>query len=314
MAIAASRNSTNVRKIAAWALTYLRFRIASLAAPARAVDAAARRFATPPRFPHTGPELELLSLGERFTVRAGHLDLAAWRFGRSDRPVVLMSHGWGGRGAQFRRFVAPLRDAGYQVVLFDHVGHGLSGGDASTLVHFAAGVDAVARHVEASGAHVAGIVGHSLGAAATGAWLNANGRPLRAVLIAAPTSLQRYSELFARQLGLSEKVRAAMQQRFEALLGRPWKDFELPGAVARVRAPALVIHDRDDTEVHPRGGLKLAHAWPGARYLPTTGLGHRGVLRDAAVIQDVVDFLADRVVFAAPPEASLGAGIPAPLL
>ena len=314
MAITAPRNSTNVRQVMGWALTYLRFRIASLAAPTRAADAAARRFATPPRFQHTAPELELLSLGERFTVGAGDVDLAAWRFGRGERPAVLMSHGWGGRGAQFRRFVAPLRDAGYQVVLFDHVGHGHSGGDASTLVHFAAGIEAVAKHVEASGARIAGIVGHSLGAAATGAWLNANGRTPRAVLIAAPTSLQRYSELFARQLGLSEKVRAAMQQRFEALLGRPWKDFELPGAVARVRAPALVIHDRDDTEVHPRAGLALARAWPGARYLATNGLGHRGVLRDAAVIQDVVDFLADRVVFAPPPEASRGSGIPAPLL
>jgi len=173
----------------------------------------------------------------------------------------------------------------------------------------------VARHLEAGGARIAGIVGHSLGAAASGAWLNANGRVLRAVLIAAPTSLQRYSELFARSIGLSEPVRAAMQQRFEALLGRPWKDFELPDAVARVRSPALVIHDRDDTEVHPRAGLKLARAWPGARYLATHGLGHRGVLRDAGVVQDVVDFIDDRVVFAPPPpEASRGPGIPAPML
>jgi len=314
MAIAASRNSTNVRNMARWALTYIAFRLASAAAPRRALDAAARRFATPPRFPHTAPELELLALGERFTVGAGDVDLAAWRFGRSDRPVVLMSHGWGGRGAQFRRFVAPLRDAGYQVVLFDHVGHGHSGGDASTLVHFAAGIDAVAKHLEAGGARIVGIVGHSLGAAAAGAWLNANGRAVRTVLIAAPTSLQRYSELFARQLGLSEPVRAAMQQRFEALLGRPWRDFELPNAVARVRAPALVIHDGDDREVHPRAGVRLARAWPGARYLATSGLGHRGVLRDAGVIQDVVDFLADRVVFPLPPEASRGLGIPAPLL
>ena len=315
MAFAASRNSTNVRNLAAWAITHLRFRLASAVAPARAVEAAARRFTTPPRFPHTARELELLATGTRFAVPVRDVELAAWRFGRGDRPAVLLSHGWGGRGAQLRSFVAPLRDAGFQVVLFDHVGHGHSGGDASTLVHFADGLDAVARHVEANGTRIAGIVGHSLGAAAAGAWLNASGRSARAVLLAAPTSLQRYSILFARHLGLSEPVRAAMQQRFERLLGRPWQDFELPGAVARVRAPALVIHDEDDTEVHPRAGLKLARAWPGARYLATRGLGHRGVLRDPTVVQDVVDFITDHVVFAPPPpDPARELGTPAPLL
>ena len=315
MAIAASRNSPNVRQVAGWALTHLRFRLASALAPARVLDEAARRFTTPPRFPHTARELELLATGTRFAVRAGDVELAAWRFGRADRPAVLLSHGWGGRGAQLRSFVAPLRDAGFQVVVFDHVGHGHSGGAASTLVHFVAGLESVAKHLEASGARIAGIVGHSLGAAAAGAWLNANGRTMRAVLIAAPTSLQRYSVLFARHIGLSEPLREAMQRRFEQLLGRPWKDFELPGAVAAVRAAALVIHDEDDGEVHPRAGLKLARAWPGARFLATKGLGHRGVLRDPAVVQDVADFIADRVVFPpAPHDPSREFGAPAPLL
>jgi len=315
MSLAAARNSTNVRRLASWAVTHVRFRLASAVSPGRALEEAARRFATPPRFPHTARELELLATGTRFDVPAGAVSLAAWRFGRADRPAVLLSHGWGGRGAQLRSFVAPLRDAGYQVVLFDHVGHGHSGGDASTLVHFADGIDAVARHVEAGGTQLAGIVGHSLGAAAAGAWLNANGRAMRTVLIAAPTSLQRYSVLFARHLGLSEAVRAAMQRHFERRLGRAWQDFELPGAVAGVRAPALVIHDDADTEVRPRAGLELARAWPGARYLATRGLGHRGVLRDAAVVQDVVDFIADRVVFAPPPPRHAREfGAPAPLL
>lgn len=309
-------NSTNVRNIA----NFLRYRvevaIASAFAPERAVDVASRLFATPPRLAHTARELELLSTGSRFEIREGAMSLMAWRFGRADRPAVLLSHGWGGRGAQLRTYVPALLQEGYQVVLFDHVGHGYSGGVASSLVHFVEGLDAVARHVERDGVAIAGLVGHSLGAAAAGAWLNGNGREVRTVLIAPPTSVERYSNLFAKRLGIPERVRRAMQERFERALGRPWADFELPQSVARVRAPALVVHDLDDDEVSARAGLALARAWPRARFVATRGLGHRGVLRDPDVVRDVVDFIADRVVFAPPPapgqRASFGA--PAPLL
>lgn len=315
MPAALSINSTNVRLLlAAWAHR-VHLGVTSRIAPARAAEMAASLFMTPPRIPHTPRELELLATGVRFEVQDGPLAIAAWRFGRGDRPVVLLSHGWGGRGAQLRTFVPPLVDAGYQVVLFDHVGHGRSGGVASTLVHFVEGLDAVARRLESERATIAGLVGHSLGAAAVGAWLNANGRAIRAVLLAPPTSVERYSRFFARRLGLPESVRRAMQERIERTLGQPWASFELPHSVANVRAPALVIHDCADTEVRATAGLALARAWPGARFCATRGLGHRGVLRDAGVVRDVVDFIAARVVFPPPPDDDARAfAAPAPLL
>jgi pimeloyl-ACP methyl ester carboxylesterase len=92
-----------------------------------------------------------------------------------------------------------------------------------------------------------------------------------------------------------------MQQRFERRLGHRWDEFELPQSVARVRAKALVVHDAGDREVSPAGGLALARAWPGARFVRTEGLGHRAILRDAQVVIDAVDFIADRVVFPQPP-------------
>ncbi len=309
-------NSTNVRN----AMSLLRHRaqvaFTAAVAPDKSVDTAARLFTTPPRIPHTARELELLATGTRFEVREGALSLMSWRFGHADRPGVLLSHGWGGRGAQLRTFVPLLLEAGYQVVLFDHVGHGYSGGVASTLVHFVQGLDAVARNMEAQGARIAGVVGHSLGAAAAGAWLNVSGREARAVLIAPPTSLERYSGFFARKLGIPERVRRAMQERFERALGQPWKDFELPQSVAKVRASALVIHDLGDAEVAAASGIALARAWPGARFVGTRGLGHRGVLRDASVAHDVVDFIAERVVFAPPPQHGHARtfGAPAPIL
>lgn len=310
-----SRNSTNVRNLVGLALQRLRFTVKSALAPEQAVDAAARLFSTPPRHAHTAREQELLATGTRYAVSAPDGDLAAWRFGRADRPAVVLVHGWGGRGAQLRAFVPALLEAGYQVLLFDHVGHGHSAGREATLVHFTRDIDAVVADAEARGTRIAAFIGHSLGAAAVGAWLNHTARDARAVLVAPPTSVERYSGYFARRLGISEPVRRAMQERFERALGRPWSDFELPQAVAKVRSPALVIHDAGDREVAFSAGLALARAWRGARLVRTRGLGHRMILRDPEVVRDAVDFISGQVTFAPPPAAGHARpfGAPAPI-
>jgi pimeloyl-ACP methyl ester carboxylesterase len=290
--------------------------LASAFAPERAVAIAARIFTTPPRFAHTEAEKALLATGVRFDVAAPDGRIAAWRFGEAHRDAVLLSHGWGGRGAQLRSFVPALVAAGYQVVLFDHIGHGLSESRQTTLMHFVRGLDAVARHLESEGVQVVGAIGHSLGAAAITAWLNDSGRNLRAVLIAPPTSLERWARFFARRLGLAERLRDALQGEFERRLGRRWNDFELPQAVANIRAPALVIHDADDDDVTVASGLALARAWRGAGFVRTRGLGHRAILRDPGVVADAVDFIARRVVFAPPPAAGERSAFraPAPVL
>ena len=300
MPAAATLNSTNVRNSVSFALNRLHLQLAAVLAPERAIEAATRLFATPPRFAHTAREQELLATARRFDVVAPDGKLAAWRFGNERRPAILVSHGWGGRGAQFRAFVPALLDAGFQVIVFDHAGHGLSEGTESSLVHFMRDIGAVVARVEANGAKVVALLGHSLGAAAAAAWLNTSRRDMRAVLVAPPTSLERYSGWFARKLGLPEKLRRQMQQRFERRLGHRWDEFELPQSVAHVRAKALVVHDAGDREVAPSSGVALARAWPDARLLRTEGLGHRAILRDPQVVRDAIDFITDRVVFARP--------------
>ena len=122
------------------------------------------------------------------------------------------------------------------------------------------------------------------------------------VQIAPPASLIRYSRFFARALGLSERIRAAMQWRLEQKIGVNWEEFEMPRAAQALTARALIIHDQNDTEVRIENGLAVARAWPDARFKRTFGLGHRRVLRDRAVINASVDFLQDRVHFSRPPE------------
>jgi pimeloyl-ACP methyl ester carboxylesterase len=313
-------NSTFVRlnDLSKWAKTVKRASVragvgvASVVAPRFVLKKASDLFLTPPRFAHSQPEQRLLDGGAQFNVDTSAGKISAWRFGDASNPAIIMSHGWGGRGAQFRAFVPKLVEAGYQPIIFDHIGHGMSEGRQAALVDFWRGVDAVWDHMSAEGVAVAGLIGHSLGSAGIASALR---RPLsgvahigkpRAVLIAPPASLIGYSRLFSRYLGIPERIRAAMQWRFEKRYGVDWQEFELPDSVTNIKAAALFIHDRDDKETRFDGGVALARAWPDARLHATQGLGHRRILRNASVVQATIDFITDSVRFSPPPESESG--------
>src|SRR5439155_1645563 len=66
------------------------------------------------------------------------------------------------------------------------------------------------------------------------------------------------------------------------------------GHAPRLRAQALVIHDRDDRHVPWTQGAQVAHLWPGARLMSTDGLGHGRILADDAVTRAAADFIAGR--------------------
>lgn len=304
-------NSTIVRSVRHLA-TRARLQVGAVVAPERALADAVAIFLTPPRRLPRERDRRFLAGGGKLAVRLGDARLAAWRFGAQGSPAVLLSHGWGGRGAQFHALATALVAAGFQAIVFDHAAHGFSEGRQSSLVDFARGLGAVAEAVEAGGAPLAGVVGHSLGAAAIAPFLRASGRDVRCVLVAPPASLVGYSAWFAKRLGLGEALRGRLQSAVEGRYGVRWEDLELPRAVAGLAAPALVIHDEGDADVPIASGLAVARAWPGARFLRTAGLGHNAILRDAGVARDAIDFLKGEVRFAPPPARDEWSAFPGP--
>ncbi len=305
---------------------WLAVRAASFVAPQFVLKRASALFIKPQRLDAPAPEQRVLATGTAFSVpstfKARSATIAAWRFGAPDAPAIICSHGWSGRGGQFRAFVEPLCNAGYQVVLFDHLGHGQSSGRSATLVDFWLGLEAVWTHLETQQVPVAGLLGHSLGGAAVASSLRrslsrkpqSSAMPLpKAILIAPPNSLIGFSKWFKRLTGISEKVRSAMQWRFEQKTGVKWQEFELPQSVNTIKAKALFIHDANDEATSQAGGIALARAWTDARFLGTEGLGHLRILRNKVVLQACVDFFNGSVEFAPPPSSAEEANVPAPL-
>lgn len=216
--------------------------------------------------------------------------LRLWQAGDGDQAIVLV-HGWAGRAAQLSAFAAPLAAAGYRVVAFDAPAHGLPDGDRTDMVDFAGAVLQVAGRA----CPVRGIVAHSFGAPAVALALRHGLGVDRLVCVAPPTSLEIYSRVVSRLVGLPERARARMQRRVERRFGVAWRELEthrMLGAAAAARPfGLLVVHDDGDREVPWSNGARIAEAVPGARMLTTHGLGHNKPLRDPATVGQIVDFL-----------------------
>jgi pimeloyl-ACP methyl ester carboxylesterase len=226
-----------------------------------------------------------LAGARRFEVNVDGGRVAGWSWGNG--PAVYLVHGWAGVGGQLAAFAAPLLASGFRVVTFDAPGHGVSAGRRSSIVHFASAL----REVVALEGKAYAVIAHSLGAAAAARALT-QGLEVRRVVFVGPTGGPRdWSERFRRHLGVPAPVMAEMRARSERWLGARWEDFDVPALARTQAAPLLVVHDRDDAEVPWTDGAAIARAWPGARLVTTTGLGHRRILRDERVVSQAVAFV-----------------------
>lgn len=265
------------------------------AATARALE---RLWFSPPRSKTSGPGLRLLDSARSewalVTGQGASRRVRVYRWG-SQGPVVLLAHGWGGNAGQWHAVVHALLAAGMRVVAFDALSHGASdagarGQDQTSILEMTRSLLAVAWHV----GPVHAVIAHSLGGAAAAQAIREGLTLKGAVMIGSPADMYSACSTLAWQLGIAPHVLARMQRRSEQWLGTSWSTFNVPD-IGRTRPvpPVLVVHDRHDKEVRWEDGAAIAGAWPQARLVTTTGLGHRRILHDDAVIEQVARFVTD---------------------
>ncbi len=275
------------------ALLLLRFlyRVLAVGLPPLAQKLAAILFTTPKRHKPPQAEKELLKTGVRGELTLGQGKIVYWRFGSSEHPLIVTSHGWSGRGGQFREFVPELLRSGFQVILFDHLGHGESSGKRSSVAAYADGILALQKFLESQDQKIEAFITHSVGGPSVLLILKRGLDLNKIVVIAPPDSLINYSKHFAKLLGMTENARLRMQQHFEKLLNFHWAEMELPYSVQNLNVKALFIHDEDDWDVALESSMAYVKAWPGSELLQTRGLGHNRILKDKNVVEKTVLFL-----------------------
>jgi pimeloyl-ACP methyl ester carboxylesterase len=259
------------------------FRTVGAVAPAIAARWAESLFCTPP--PRRDGDEAFIATGSRFTLPSQGQQLAGWQWGSG--PAVVLVHGWGSRASRLSGLAAALAESGFRVVAYDAPAHGESTGRFASLPEFARALADVAQTI----GPIHGLVGHSLGGAAVAMAMRHGLGARRVVLIAPPADVRIFSDLFAQTLAIPPAVQQTMHRNLERRLQIVWDDLHIPTIVRKLPATALVIHDRDDTDVPFAHGEEIVGAWAGSRLESTSGLGHRALLRDPAVIGRAVEFL-----------------------
>ncbi len=270
--------------IRVWALR-VAFRTVGAVAPGVAARWAETIFRTPPRYDPPVADEEFVATGTRFVVASEGQQLAAWEWGAG--PTVLLAHGWGSRAGRFRSVATTLVAAGYRVVAHDAPAHGRSTGRFASLPEFARALRAVADHV----GEIHSLIGHSLGGAAACLAVRDGLAVRRLVLAASPADVQGFSREFGDYLAIPPRARQALRRNLETSLKARWEELHIPTFAPAIDIPVLIIHDREDTEVPFANAEELARAFPHARLIATTGLGHRALFRDPAVVDETVRFL-----------------------
>lgn len=224
--------------------------------------------------------------------------VAVESWGPADGQPVYLLHGWGGWRGQMGGFIQPLADAGYRVVALDTPAHGDAGPGqlGGSRSHMQESGDALATVADAFGPPAAAIA-HSGGCTAMAAAVRDGLEIPRMVFIAPSADPVGVMHRIADALGAGPKIRAAMRARAEELAGRSLDDYDVTSlAVFTTPPPTLVIHDDKDKEVPFSEGEAIVKSWERSTWHPTTGLGHRRILRDAGVIETVTAYLTDPTV------------------
>ncbi len=277
------RPSMRALKALMWGLCRTNASLASLLA--------IRILSTPPRFKAQASEAALLAAAERHTVVVGVNRLMMYRWG--DGPAVLLVHAWGGRSAQWAALVQPLVAAGLSVYALDGPAHGASEGQRTDMVEFAAALSTVGQYIEARHGRLHALIGHSFGAAMIQLAARLHGLKARkVVMISSFTDSFWFTELFAHHFNVSQPVLQRARELFLQRYGyiTDWERLSVQSALRMNDVPTLLVHDTQDQEVPHHHAQTLAAAAPHAKLFSTTGLGHRRILRDAAVTRAVTHF------------------------
>lgn len=258
----------------------------SILTPKMTARIALKMFATPTRIPRPESEMEMYHLSKQYFLKNG---IAAFEWGDATSPLVILIHGWNGRGTQLSAFAKPLVEKNFRVVALDGPGHGISPGKMTNPSHYAEFILNAQKELAPDGAHA--VIAHSFGG---GCSVLAAKRGLKVkglVLVASPAFYDRVVQFFGKAFGLNKKAQVEFEKQITAFAGMKPSELNTGLIGSTLNIPALVVHDEGDNAVNYLSATAIVEVWPGTKLLTTQGLGHRRVLKDSKVIAFVADFI-----------------------
>lgn len=249
---------------------------------------AARLFLTPFKYKRPNRERTMAqnSTKEKVNIKKINREIIVYRYGNAAKKVLLV-HGWSGSGTQLSKIAEQLLKKGYSTISFDAPAHGEAPGKRSNMPHF---IEAINQLAISHGPFESAI-GHSLGAMsllrATKCGLDIK----KLAIIGTADSITKITEEFAKNLQLSKKTAQLMKQYFDNRYGENLDNFSGGISAEGVKIPTLVVHDKNDVDVHYQEAHKIMDKLEKGTVLITEKLGHRKILGDPMVISKIIDFI-----------------------
>lgn len=244
-------------------------------------------FAPPTRIPRPESEKVWYEQSKKYFLKSG---IAAFEWGEENKPLVMLIHGWNGRGTQIASFAFPLVERGFRVVALDGPGHGDSPGKMTNPSHFAKFIEDSQKELSSKGAHA--VIAHSFGGGCSVLAASRGLKTKKIVLVASPAFYDRVVQFFARSIHLSEEAEMHFTNLVAQVAGLHPKELNIGQIGKNLNIPAMIVHDVNDSAVNFMSAMAINEAWPDSVLLKTEGLGHRRILKDANVINEVCAFIA----------------------
>ncbi len=245
-------------------------------------------FSKPFRYKRPKRELPILSRAQRSTYLVQKLNKTVWCYHWSGKgPKIVLVHGWSSRATNFYEIIEKLTLSDYDVYAFDAVAHGESKGIITNIPEL---IKTLEELIQEWGP-VEAILGHSGGGFASAYVVAQNPQIKKLILISPFNKVTDVFKKYFEMIQLGEKARLLMIGYFNNLTGKKVQELSGELSAQAIRAKTLVIHDRNDKEVQVEDSIDIAKNLKNGQLILTEGLGHRRILRDEMVINELVNFL-----------------------
>lgn len=255
--------------------------------PKQAEKFAAKLFQTPIRYPTPKREehMEKEAVKKLMEVPNIHKKIQTFQYGDGSKKALLV-HGWSGRGTQLVKIADALVIQGYTTFSFDGPAHGQSSGKTTNMVEFVRCI----HEMEAKYGPFEVAVGHSLGSMALLHSVKAGLDVKKIALIGSGDKIEDIIYDFTDKLGLPRTVGQSLKRSFDKKYQMDISSLSASISAQEVQIPVLLVHDKKDLDSPVEASQRINHILKDSKLILTQGLGHRKILGDPDVIQQLLDF------------------------
>lgn len=245
-------------------------------------------FARPFRYKLLEREIPVLSQAQKSSVNIKKLGKSVFCYHWEGKgPKIMLMHGWSGRATNFYKIIEALMRLDYDIYAFDAPAHGKSRGLTTNLPEFILTLDSLLSRWGPFEA----ILGHS-GGGFSSSYVCADRPEIKKLILISPFDqsidlFEKYYEL----IGLGEKARKLMLDYFFRKTNKNISAFSSSISAQSINAKCMIIHDENDREVELYNAINIEKNLKKGKLIVTQGLGHRRILRDDSVIDQIVSFL-----------------------